>query len=158
MWTDAQGKDNRRWRNVAKHALKVVGACRCADSFAYKYLITQKRYAYTLRTECSNSSNNNMRALTVHVKCTLHMQGTPVSDLDTPSSDLCPFEFYVSLWQTNLSRTHKASSSVYIFLLALHTYLQRCKVIQKCRSQDGKPKQVPYWRSTDIRRQRYSVS
>jgi len=74
MWTDAQGKDNRRWRNVAKHALKVVGACRCADSFVYKYLITQKRYAYTLRTGCPNSSNNNVCALTVHVKCTLHMQ------------------------------------------------------------------------------------
>jgi hypothetical protein len=133
MWTDAQGKDNRRWRNVAKHAQKVVDACRCVDSFVYKYLITQKQCAYTLRTGCSNSSSNNMCAWTVHKcqVCARHARFTPISDHDTPSSDSGPFEFYVIPRQKHPSRTHKASFSVYKLLLTLSIYQQRCKAIEK---------------------------
>jgi len=47
---------------------------------------------------------------------------TAVSDLDVPSLDSCPFEFCLSLLQTHLSTTQKASFSVYIILLVLHIY------------------------------------
>jgi hypothetical protein len=53
MCTYAHGKDNKRLRNVAKHAQKAAGARRSGDSFVYKYLTTPKRYADTKRTEWS---------------------------------------------------------------------------------------------------------